>query len=292
MHRECLLCGSSRVQPMAGYERDHLTRCLDCRFVFAARVPSEAELVECYGRYRRVDAISPITVRRYEELLDRFERYRATNRIIDLGCGVGGFLESARRRGWDVCGTEYSDEAIEICVSKGITMWRAPFEPTERETHAFDVVTAFEVLEHMHAPREEIRAMARLVRPQGALYLTTPNFDSLSRRLLGPRWNVIHYPEHLGYYTAGTLDSSLSPFGLVPVELRRTGVSPTRLRRSIRRVSDERGAEPPREGEERLRRALESSAASRLAKRAANAALDALGLGDSLKALFELQRAK
>ena len=73
----------------------------------------------------------------------------------------------------------------------------------------FDIITSFEVVEHINNPKEEINNYNQILRKGGLFYCTTPNFNSLSRRILKAKWNTICYPEHLSYYTIKTLTKLL-----------------------------------------------------------------------------------
>ena len=213
----------------------------------------------------------------------RFEPYRSANRLLDVGCGVGDFLLAAQARGWEVQGVELEARAREVCAARGVPALDAPLDPERFPPRSFDVVTSFEVLEHMVDPREEMRAAAGVLRGGGLLYLTTPNFSSLTRRLLGPRYSVIAYPEHLGYFRPATLDRLLQGAGLERVHLRSTGFSPGQLRDALR----PRDAPSARKAvDEGLRQAVERRESLRAAKRAINGALSAAGLGDTLKASY------
>jgi 2-polyprenyl-3-methyl-5-hydroxy-6-metoxy-1,4-benzoquinol methylase len=122
-----------------------------------------------------------------------------------VGCGIGYFLEEAKKRGWEVYGTEFTDEAIEICEAKGINMQKGVLSPEDFDPNSFDVITSFEVLEHINNPQEEITNFHKILRKGGLVYLTTPNFNSLLRYRLKSAYNVITYPEHLSYYTKRTI---------------------------------------------------------------------------------------
>ncbi len=283
--RACPVCGSSRLQPLRGYERAHLVRCRECGLVFAGRSPSEAELAANYGGYSRADHDSPITRRRYRELLDGFEPYRRSGRILDMGCGVGFFLEEARERGWEACGSEFEPRAVEIVRAKGLRCVQAPVTVNTFEPGSFDVVTAFEVVEHLREPLDEARTIAHALRPGGLFYCTTPNFSSLSRRVLRSRWSVIAYPEHLSYFTPTTLSSWLSRVGFAPVKVQTTGFSPARLRRGVASAN----ASNRDCSDEQLRVQVEGSRALRTAKAAVNAALGTTRTGDTIKGHFELR---
>jgi SAM-dependent methyltransferase len=250
---------------------------------FAGRVPTDAELEAYYADYGHAWEDSPITRRRYDELLASFAAHRSTNRLLDVGCGAGYFLEAAQTRGWEAHGTELSERAMEITAAKGLRVASAtedPFEPG-----SFDVITAFEVVEHVRDPGAEAAALARWLRPGGLLYVTTPNFNAASRRILRDRWSVIAYPEHLSYFTPDTLRTWLGRVGLQPVAVTSTGVSLARLRSGLTTCD----ASPAPAGDQRLQVAIEGSVALRAAKRAANATLGLFGAGDTLKARFVLR---
>jgi 2-polyprenyl-3-methyl-5-hydroxy-6-metoxy-1,4-benzoquinol methylase len=279
LHTACTVCKGRRLDPLPAYRRAHLVRCRSCGHVFAGRRPTDAELARNYGDYSRADHDSPITRQRYRELLDGFERYRKGNRILDMGCGIGFFLEEAQSRGWDAYGSELESRAVEINRSKGLNCVQAPIGADTFERGSFDVITAFEVVEHLRDPLAEAATIARALRPGGLFYCTTPNFGSLSRRLLRSRWSVIAYPEHLSYFTPLTLSSWLEHFGFAPAKVTTTGISLARLR----------AAPAARHSDEQLRVQIEGSRALRAVKRAANAALGTTRTGDTIKGHFELR---
>lgn len=276
----CPLCASIALKGLEGYSSAFLTRCARCGFVFSERIATDRELQEHYGKYTRANAISDITIKRYRELLDKLEPYRKTDNLLDVGCGDGHFLAVAKDRGWKAHGTEYTSEAVKICEAKGIKMFHgslqsAPFTPAE-----FDVITSFEVIEHVQYPREEARAMFLLLRPGGACYLTTPNFNSVSRMLMGPRWNVIEYPEHLGYFTRSSLKRLYVDSGFSYLKSLSTGFSLDRARAGWSNSPTKPGMD------ESIRQGMESNAAISGLKRLANFVLNITSAGDSLKAFF------
>lgn len=284
MHSNCLICNSTKLTDMPDYRDSYLCSCNSCGFVFARRIPTTQELVEHYEGYGRNDYLSPITIQRYHELLDSFEPYRKTNRLLDVGCGIGYFLEVAKERGWEVYGTEYTDEAVGICENKGITMHQGMLDPTNYEPGSFDIMTSFEVIEHINNPAEEIQNSSQLLRPGGMYYLTTPNFNSLLRYRLKSKYNVIVYPEHLSYYTPKTIRKLFSSVGFTTKSIQTTGISITRLRTSSG-ASDQQFISESSD-DEKLRNAVEGNSVLQLAKSTANFTLTQFGVGDSLKARF------
>jgi SAM-dependent methyltransferase len=206
----CIVCGSLNLKAIKGFEHASLTRCGECGMVFSSANPTLQQLEEYYKGYGRNDYLSPITIKRYHEILDQFESARKNNRILDVGCGIGYFLDVAKERGWEVYGTEFTDKAIEICESKGIKMHKGPLNPINYSPESFDVITSFEVIEHINTPNPEVSNISKLLRKDGLFYITTPNFNSTLRYYLGPKYNVIGWPEHLSYYTPSTFENLMN----------------------------------------------------------------------------------
>src|ERR1700752_1418948 len=138
-HAHCLICNSNQLKILAGYEKAHLCQCGSSSFVFSKEIPSQEVLDNYYRNYGVNNYLSPITIKRYNELLDRFEPYRKTNKIIDIGCGIGYFLEEAKKRGWEVYGTELSEKSAEICNAKGIKTYKGFLDSKNYEPEMFDV---------------------------------------------------------------------------------------------------------------------------------------------------------
>jgi SAM-dependent methyltransferase len=224
-----------------------------------------------------------LTRRRYDELLDRLEPFRSTNRLLDVGCGDGQFLLAARGRDWSVAGSEYGDGPRQRALAAGLDVRAAPFPAAPAEVGGFDVVCAIEVLEHVPDPRREAREVARLLRPGGACYVTVPNFASLTRRAVGASWRPIEYPEHLNYFTPTTLDRLLTAAGLRPQAVTTTGLGIAELRARLR--GKPAAATEARRLDAELRDRVNSSAGLARALSFVNAILALTGTGDTIKVL-------
>ena len=281
----CPVCDASRINQLTGYSKDYLVQCENCKFVFAQRIPTLPELIAHYETYPRTNSISDITIKRYNELLDYFEAFRNTNNIIDVGCGDGFFLETAKKRGWNVYGTEYTDIAIKICNEKGITMHQGKLDTRNYAVDFFDVITSFEVIEHINNPTEEIQNFAGIIRKGGIVYVTTPNFNSAARLYLKNTWTVIEYPEHLSYYTRKTLSYLFEKNGFKTIRFQTTGISFNRIQSS--QLKAESKPTPAVNTDEMLRSKSETNPLFKLAKKAVNTLLTISSKGDTLKGTFE-----
>jgi 2-polyprenyl-3-methyl-5-hydroxy-6-metoxy-1,4-benzoquinol methylase len=281
----CLVCGKAKLNPVTLFKKDYLVKCVNCGFVFCNRIPTREELIEEYSKYGRNDYLSPITILRYNELLDNIEKYRKTNRLIDVGCGIGYFLEIAKQRGWEVFGTEYTDNAVEICRKKGINMQQGVLDSMNYETGYFDVITSFEVMEHINNPNSEVENFSKILRQGGLLYITTPNFNGFSRHIAKADWNIVHYPEHLSYYTPKTISYLMKLHGFKTKKILTTGISITRIKTSMK-LSDQKYISPTSD-DEQIRNMFEKNNFMGFIKKSINGVLSTIGKGDSMKAFFE-----
>jgi 2-polyprenyl-3-methyl-5-hydroxy-6-metoxy-1,4-benzoquinol methylase len=284
-HEVCLVCGNVNLKPITLFKKDYLVKCADCGFVFCSRIPMQVELNEAYNKYGRNDYLSPITIIRYNELLDKMEEYRKTNRLIDVGCGIGYFLEIAKQRGWEVFGTEYTDNAVEICRNKGINMQQGVLDSKNYEPRYFDIITSFEVMEHINNPNSEAENFRKILRQGGLLYVTTPNFNGFSRHIVKENWNIVHYPEHLSYYTPKTISYLMKLHGFKAKKILTTGISITRIKTSMK-LSNQKFISPSSD-DERIRNMFERNSIMRFIKKSINGVLSSIGKGDSMKAFFE-----
>ena len=278
----CLLCGSHKLRTLIGYETNFLVQCNNCHFVFCQRKPTSLELTEHYLKYTRANFISPITINRYEELLEGFEKFRKSNNIIDVGCGDGYFLEAAKKRNWNVYGTEFTEEAIALCKQKGIDMQKGTLNTNHYTEGFFDVITSFEVIEHINNPLPEVKAFHNILRVGGLVYVTTPNFNSISRNFLGPSWNIIEYPEHLSYYTKKTLTNLFRSFKFQLLDISTTGISINRIKRS----NSSSASSSAVNHDEAIREKAEKQMLFRWIKIGINLMLNLFSKGDAIKASF------
>ncbi len=281
-HELCLICNNPELTKLIRYSNAYLVKCSSCGFVFCSKIPAEQELLAHYNTYPRNEKISAITLKRYSELLEFFETYRENGNILDVGCGNGHFLTEAKNKGWNVYGTEYTDTAIDICKKKAINMFQGKLNPADFGGIKFDVICSIEVLEHINNPIEEISNFNYLLRKGGLVYLTTPNFNSLSRLILKEKWSIIEYPEHLCYYTSSTLARLFRQTGFNKVFIKTTGIS---MNRFTQRSNNE-WMNTIINNDESLREKTESKKLFALAKKIINSILTLSGKGDTLKGAF------
>ena len=280
---KCLICNSNEIHPIDGFEHAYLHQCSDCNFVFSNRIPLKSELDEIYkDEFNHTTYFSPITIKRYEKLLADFEPYRKTNRILDVGAGCGFFMETAKKNGWDVVGTEISELCIDQCNKKGLDIFRGDIKAINFDPEQFDVIVGLEIIEHVPDPKGMLTEIYRLLRKGGLLYITTPNFNAINRYRLKGQYDVVNYPIHLTYFTPKTLRNTAKSIGFNPKKICTTGYSITRVKTS--KGTSNQAYISETSDDEMLRQKIEGNVLLKLGKSILNGALNLFKVGDSLKA--------
>ena len=279
-HEQCLLTGAKDLEPLKGYEKDYLVKSKSSGFVFCERIPEIEELEKHYTDYPRVTELPALTKKRYAELLDGFEPYRKANNLLDVGCGNGLFLLEAKKRGWNVFGTEFTKDAVDFCRGNGILMKEGPLRVNDYDLEKFDVITSFEVIEHINYPAAESSNFRELLRKGGLLYVTTPNFNCTERCALGPKYDIIEYPEHLCYFTPRTLKLLFGRNGFRTLRIEAVNIDLGKLRGSFK------GRIDTNTDGGKMRANVESNPFLKGMKKVINLLLNFLGIGNALKGWF------
>jgi 2-polyprenyl-3-methyl-5-hydroxy-6-metoxy-1,4-benzoquinol methylase len=143
------------------------------------------EYYEEYWRSPRIEGHSPH--QRWKAKITReHPRVRACTSLLDVGCGDGSLLRALGKRGARLCGVDIADHAVANLAASGIEGWsvdldsgRLPFED-----ESFEVVTCYDVLEHLFDPRALLREIRRVLRRDGLALLCVPNTLNAFNRLL------------------------------------------------------------------------------------------------------------
>lgn len=285
LHTTCLICNATKLKELERYQDSYLCKCQSCSFVFSKNIPSNSELLDFYSKsYDRTRYFSSITKKRYEKLLESFEPYRKTNKLLDVGCGYGFFLEVAKEKGWEVHGIEISKKASDECREKGINMFHGSLANSDFDSELFDVIISIEVIEHLTDPTILLKQSNAFLRKGGLMYITTPNFNSYLRYKLKEQYDVIDYPNHLCYFTAKTLRKVCESNGFKTKSIVATGISLTRAKTSKGKSNQKFVSETS--DDEMLRYRIEKNRGLRFGKRIGNKVLNLLKIGESLKGTF------
>jgi SAM-dependent methyltransferase len=239
----CPVCGNMQAQEhLKGPDRLHgrqerytLVRCPACSLAWLSNPPDPAEMHLHYtdAYHKLISAGGENSPARWEFRREALTRYKQSGTLLDLGCSSGSFLAYMRSEAWKLYGIEMSaecaraaEERSEAQVFAG-SILDAPFA---RES--FDVVTCFDVLEHLYEPRQVMGRIAEWLKPGGIFYVLVPNVDSAEGRVFGSYWHGLELPRHLFHYSPASLKYLAESAGLreVSLETRRNPAVGTSLR--------------------------------------------------------------
>lgn len=226
----CPACHSRAARTFSiGSEK--LKKCKDCHLVYApAYVDPDEIYVEGYhsggmGNFG-VDISHPEWAEFLEFVgerrMDMLEEVVTTpGRILDVGCGPGHTLASAKKRGWDAVGVELVPSAVKFANDEfGLEVHCSLLEDSGLPERSFDVVSATHVLEHQEDGAGFLTSVARWVKPGGHLFIEVPNWHSVDRLGNRDQWYGLRPLEHLGHYTPRTLAKTMERIGFTPVAVR------------------------------------------------------------------------
>lgn len=216
--QSCPLCGKFAVKRLA---LPHTTvwECASqsCGLRYAAPQHDERSLQAAYRKFYYPD-LERAGTRAYEatpvEILHQVFRHAIAQfgdlsgwRLLDYGCGTGSLCKAALSHGLRPVGVEPDANACREASACG----RYPVyqrledllasEPSIR----FDVITLWEVIEHLRVPWIDVANLRRILKPDGCLLVSTPNARCAKARLLGPRWDNYANPTHFYYFTRESL---------------------------------------------------------------------------------------
>jgi len=233
----CPACDENDPLPFGEKNGFAYDRCARCAAVYTNPRPTESLLAQFYAQsenYRLWNEILfPATedARRERIFAPRAERLSAIlrsagvtrNAAIDVGAAFGTFAAQLRDRAGfrRVVALEPTPALAQTCRDRGFETIESPLESLTASPE-FDLVTAFEVIEHVHSPRRFIEACRAMLTPAGALALSCPSAAGVETRLLGVHASCFDH-EHLNYFTPESLAALVRRCGLEIIEVQTPG---------------------------------------------------------------------
>ena len=215
----CNACGdlaSTHLLRKDGYD---LVRCARCGLISVANPPTDEQRAKLYsfdaGYHSSLvdDAASKAFHEREAALnLRVLRRFADGGRLLDIGCSTGLFLRAARDIGWTGQGLEYSPDSSRIAREEhGLEVKTGELRDGTYPAASFDVVTMWDVIEHVPDPFATLVQVRRILADGGQVLLKTPNADGLYPRLslrLANRlgfWGHAEPPGHLFQFSVASL---------------------------------------------------------------------------------------
>jgi 2-polyprenyl-3-methyl-5-hydroxy-6-metoxy-1,4-benzoquinol methylase len=217
-----------------------LVRCSSCSMVWLENAPCPEEMGKHYGPDydRTIGAAGETSPGRWHDRWETLSKYKTSGSLLDIGCSSGSFLKSLGNGHWELYGIEMSPEAAKKAVTRsGAQVFvgdvlSAPFEP-----ESFDVITCFDVLEHLYNPRQVMTKVREWLKPDGVFYVLVPNIESAESRIFKTYWYGLELPRHLSHFSPKSLKRLAEIVGLRELALETARNSS--LTHNLRYVNDE-----------------------------------------------------
>jgi 2-polyprenyl-3-methyl-5-hydroxy-6-metoxy-1,4-benzoquinol methylase len=227
---ECIVCGSSQASPLY----PGILKCRQCGHIFADLLLSEDDLFKLYNKsyffgdeYSDYVADKRIIQKNFKlrlKTLKAFLKPTLHNRLLEIGCAYGFFLEAAQRyfqkvQGIDITadGINYAREVLHLNAVQDDVLKH------DFEGQKFDVVCMWDTIEHLCHPHLYIEKMSQHMDSGALLTITTGDIESWNARLRKDKWRLIHPPTHVHYFSKKTLAKMLDQYGFDVVYQRHCG---------------------------------------------------------------------
>ncbi|MCG6871547.1 MAG: class I SAM-dependent methyltransferase [Gammaproteobacteria bacterium] len=249
----CPACGGKAPEELgplaasdqfAGRRLDHplppatLYGCPDCGLWFRYPLPDAGVLSDLYAgvgqdQWQHADSGK---LRRDWQAAREWLRARATDSLLDVGCFDGEFLAATSGIS-ERCGIERNSGAAGRARGKGVEILGNELESLSTLSRRFDVVTAFDVIEHVRDPRRFLADAADRLRPRGRIMLATGNRDAWSWRLMGSHYYYCTLPEHCAFLCPRWVRQEAERIGLKVVDCRTYSHVATRFAGKLRELT-------------------------------------------------------
>jgi len=230
---QCVACDSERFESYIHCEdintQQNILKCQSCGLVFFEN--GNGKLDNSYWdsqKHLNLYEEEQIEKGFRSEFMRRISMINAQKnkgRLLDIGCGLGYFLNLAQNDGWQVNGVEIAPSAAAYAREKfSLDVYEGTVEGYQARDDSFDVVTMWDVIEHIQNPEESLSAIKRKIKSGGLLVIKTPDERSLfktmaraayflSRRKISLFLKYVYYLPHYFYYNKKTIKKILEKFG-------------------------------------------------------------------------------
>jgi 2-polyprenyl-3-methyl-5-hydroxy-6-metoxy-1,4-benzoquinol methylase len=232
-YRNCPVCGSTQINPLLTV-KDHsvsredfvLWQCSNCSLRFTQDVPDE----ESIGKYyQSTEYISHSNTSKglVNSLYQKVRNYTLNQkadliimntvkqgRILDLGAGIGAFINTMKGKGWEITGIEPDEGARQQSKNLFNIELKETGSLQQLSENSFDAITLWHVLEHVHQLHDYIERLKDLLKPNGKIFIAVPNYDSVDSSIYKLYWAAYDVPRHLYHFTPKALDVLMSKHGL------------------------------------------------------------------------------
>jgi len=208
---------AANVFKSSGHARseDTIVKCNNCSLAYVNPRLKAEKIISGYTQGSDDAFVSQIKGRESTSLagIKYIEKFSRPGKILDIGTAGGTFLAIAKKRGWQVYGVEPNKWLCDFAQKHyGIYIQPGTIDNLNYPDGHFDVISLWDVLEHVPNPTEVLQKCHRLLKPGGYLYLNYPDYNSYASRVMKGRW-IFLLSVHIYYFTRSTIAKMLEKTG-------------------------------------------------------------------------------
>ncbi|WP_147294548.1 class I SAM-dependent methyltransferase [Ensifer sp. M14] len=211
-----------------------VAECVDCRLAYQTPRPSQEACI-AYMNWRWSSAGGYVTDNPHKRDVARSQMaivsalHPSPGHLLDFGAGSGTFVKAALDAGWQAAGVKHSPVAVQK-ASDDYGLNLSMDVPDGR----FDVITLWDVIEHLKDPLPLLTRLNGCLKPGGTLIVETGNYESWMRIAQGDQWGL-YLLDHHYYFSPASLEETLHRAGFVDFQLLPAKSVRPRWRRLLRR---------------------------------------------------------
>lgn len=202
----CYLC-SHPTRTFLNVKNKSILRCSNCKLTYTRDIAHRNGIIREDGHkfVREYLKEARLYKEYFNTIIKIIQKYKKPQSLLDIGCGVGIFLQQVKEIGWNALGIDMSRAAVTYARSHGLDVRLGKIEEVTFNPRSFDVITLFQTIEHIEDPLKILKKAYSLLRKGGMLMLTTPSEESVLARMLGKFWFGYRNIEHSFFYNSQSL---------------------------------------------------------------------------------------
>jgi len=153
--------------------------------------------------------------RKYQHI----RKYATKGKLLDIGSGTGEFIHFMSKNNWQVEGIEPNKQARSFAINQYRLMVNDEPHLKELQSHQFNVITMWHVLEHVPDINERMNELKRLLSPGGTIFIAVPNINSPDAKKYGKFWAGLDVPRHLHHFSPKSFSALAQSHHLKLVEM-------------------------------------------------------------------------
>lgn len=236
-YTHCPVCASDKIDPLLTV-KDHsvsqevfvIWQCSSCSLRFTQDAPDQNSIGPYYQSQNYIShsntgkgfinkVYQKVRTHTLEQKADLIIAHtKPKGKILDVGAGIGAFLNVMRQKSWEVTGIEPDAGARQNARN----LFNLELESSDAldafPAGKFDAITLWHVLEHVHALHDYIEKLKSILSEKGKIFIAVPNYQSLDSSVYNIHWAAYDVPRHLFHFSPKSIQILIEKHGLKMVE--------------------------------------------------------------------------